>query len=88
MNGTRAIKRNAHRPRFSLTPIIARRGSMNALGRPKFGLDRLSVARPLTIVLVSSPGASSGSVTGLLESQGVVHHEPRDCPAEARAYLV
>ena len=38
------------RPRFSLMPIIARRGSMKIEGRPKFGLNRLSVARPSSAV--------------------------------------
>ena len=44
--GVRARARADHcGPRFSLTPSIARRGSRKTVGRPKFGLNRLSVAR-------------------------------------------
>ena len=42
--------RRRHRPRLSLTPSIARRGSTNAVGWPKFGLNEIvrgdSLLRP------------------------------------------
>jgi hypothetical protein len=45
---------NNHRPRFNLTPNIARRGSLKAVGWPKFGLNRLSVASPSSAVSLSA----------------------------------
>ncbi len=39
-----ARPRRHHRPKLNLTPNIARRGSTNAVGWPKVGLKRLSVA--------------------------------------------
>ena len=35
-----AIVISLYRPRFIFTPNMARRGSMNMVGRPKFGLNR------------------------------------------------
>ena len=51
------------RPRFNRTPTIARRGSTKTVGRPKFGLAKLSVARLSSAVLLSALRRSSSSST-------------------------
>ena len=53
------LRRGAYRPRLSRTLSIARRGSMNNVGRPKFGLKRLSVAMASSAVSLSTFSTSN-----------------------------
>src|SRR4051812_28396874 len=52
-----------HRPRFSLTPTIARRGSMKTVATLKFGLNRLSLASPSSAVSLSALSTSTSTST-------------------------
>src|SRR5262245_48880519 len=51
------------RPNCSLTPTMARRGSVKTVGRPKFGLYKLSAARPSSALLLSTFSTSRSSST-------------------------
>src|SRR5206468_7343204 len=48
-------------PRCSLTPNIARRGSVKTMGRPKFGLNRSSVASSSSALSLSTLSTSTSN---------------------------
>ena len=69
-----------HRSKLNRTLTMARRGSMNTVGRPKFGLKKLSVAIASSAVSLSRFSTSSNSSTRpLTESK-----RPRNPQVEQR----
>jgi hypothetical protein len=72
----------SYRPRLTLALNIARRGSMNTMGCPKFGPNRLSVATASSAVLLSALStvehhSTCPSFLNLVDSETSTTHDAR-----------
>src|SRR5262245_50341830 len=84
----RRPKSNDHyRPRFSLTPTMARRGSVKTVGRPKFLLDRSGVCNSSSAVSLSTLSTSTRSSMRADSRDTIVfdrHKSSNDCDDSRR----